>query len=163
MSTARSKVNDLLGPFLTDLLCGSPEPHHLPFVRKQGDGALGRAAGDCGWAVMQNDDDVINFIEARQWVFAKMMPQWPHECTVRKCQDPMEEQAEFEQAVVFIRADGERRTFEQRGRSSIYFDVDGCQYWTMGAPIEETVIISRAWLDCRERLAFGEGAESVEA
>ena len=40
------------------------------------------------------------------------------------------------------------------------FDIDGRQYWTMGAPIEETIIINRAWLDWQERLARGEGAES---
>ena len=69
----------------------------------------------------------------------------------------------FEQAVAFIRANGERRMFEPTGRSSVYFDIDGRQYWTMGAPIEETIIINRAWLDWRERLARGEGADSVEA
>ena len=91
------------------------------------------------------------------------MPQWPHEYTVRKFQDPKEEQAQFEQPVAFVRAHGERRTFEPTGRSSIYFDIDGRQYWTMGAPIEETIIINRAWLDWGEQLARGERAKSVEA
>ena len=91
------------------------------------------------------------------------MPQWPHEYTVRKSEDPKEEQALFEETVEFIRAQGERRTFEPTGKISIYFDIDGRQYWTMGAPIKETIIINRAWLDWRERLARGEGAESVEA
>ena len=103
------------------------------------------------------------FIETRQWVFAKTMPQWPHEYTVRQFQDPKEEQVEFEEAVAFIRAHGERRTFQPTGKSSIYFDTDGRQYWTMGAPIRETEIINRAWLDWRERLARGEGAESGNA
>ena len=70
---------------------------------------------------------------------------------------PKDEQALFEQAVVFIRTYGERRTFEPTGKSSVYFDIDGRQYWTMGAPIEETIIINRAWLDWRERLARGRG------
>ena len=112
---------------------------------------------------MQSEDDFRRFIDARQWVFAKTMPQWPHECTVRKFEDPQNEQAQFEKAVDFIRAHGEPRVFEPTGRSSVYFDIDGRQYWTMGAPIEETVIINRAWLDWRQRLARGEGAESGKA
>jgi hypothetical protein len=101
---------------------------------------------------MQTEDDFRRFIEMRQWIFAKTMPQWPHEYTVRKFEDPKAEQAAFEEAVAFIRAHGERRIFEPTGRSSVYFDIDSCQYWTMGAPIEETVIINRAWLDWQERL-----------
>ena len=69
----------------------------------------------------------------RHWRFAKTMPQWPHEYTVRKYEDPAEAQALFEEAVAFIRANGERRTFEPTGKSSLYFDIDGRQYWTMGA------------------------------
>lgn len=112
---------------------------------------------------MQSEDDFRKFVETRHWVFAKTMPQWPHEYTVRSFQDQKEEQTIFEQAVVFIRAHGEHRTFKPTGRSSVYFDIDGRQYWTMGAPVEETVIINRAWLDWQERLARGEGAESVKA
>ena len=109
---------------------------------------------------MQGEDDFRRFIDARQWAFAKTMPQWPHEYTVRKFEDPKNEQAQFEKAVAFIRAHGEPRVFEPTGRSSVYFDIDGRQYWTMGAPIEETIIINRAWLNWRDRLARGEGAES---
>ena len=112
---------------------------------------------------MQNEDEFRKFIESRHWCFAKTMPQWPHEYTVRKFEDPNNQQALFEQAVVFIRTYGERRTFEPTRKSSVYFDIDGRQYWTMGAPIEETVIINRAWLDWRERLARGEGTESGKA
>lgn len=104
---------------------------------------------------MQSEDNFRNFIQARHWRFAKTMPQLPHEYTVRKFQDPQVAQALFEQAVAFIRAQGERRIFEPTGKSAIYLDMDGRQYWTMGAPIEETVIINRAWLDLRERLAEG--------
>jgi hypothetical protein len=112
---------------------------------------------------MQSEDEFRRFIEERKWTFARSMPQWPHEYTVRKFQDPKDEQNVFEQAVAFIRNNGERRTFEPTGRSSVYFDIDGCQYWTMGASIEETIIINRAWLDWRERLARGEGAEGGKA
>ena len=105
---------------------------------------------------MQSEDDFRNFIETRHWCFAKTMPQWPHEYTVRKFEDPKEEQTLFEQAVAFIRTRGECRTFEPTGKSSVYFDIDGRQYWTMGASVEETIIINRAWLDWRERVARGD-------
>ena len=104
---------------------------------------------------MRSEDDFRKFVESRAWRYAKTMPQWPHEYTVRKFQDAEELRALFEQAVAFIRAEGERRIFEPTGKSSIYFDIDGRQYWTMGAPIEETVIINRAWLDWREKIAEG--------
>jgi hypothetical protein len=101
-------------------------------------------------------DDFKGFIGTRQWRCAKTMPQWPHEYTVRQFDDPQQDQAVFEEAVAFIRAKGERRRFEPTGKLSVYLDVDGRQYWTMGAPIEETIIINRAFLDWRERLARGE-------
>lgn len=77
---------------------------------------------------MLNEDDFRKFIETRQWVFAKTMPQWPHEYTVRQFQDSKEEQIQFEQAVAFIRARGQNRTFEPTGRSSVYFDIDARHY-----------------------------------
>jgi hypothetical protein len=104
---------------------------------------------------MRSENEFRNFVQARHWRFAKTMPQWPHEYTVRKFEDPQEDQAVFEQAVAFIREQGERRIFEPTGKSAIYLDMDGRQYWTMGASIKETVIINRAWLDWRERLAEG--------
>ena len=32
------------------------------------------------------------------------------------------------------------------GREYTYLDIDGYQYWTMGSPIEETIILNRAIL-----------------
>ena len=96
------------------------------------------------------------FVGKRNWRYAKTMPQWPHEYTVRRFDDPQDEQAWFEAAVNFIRRRGEARIFAPTGRTSIYLDVDGRQYWTMGAPVEETIIINRAWLDWKERLTRGE-------
>lgn len=104
---------------------------------------------------MDSVDEFRNFIGIRQWRYAKTMPQWPHEYTVRRYEDPEKDQALFEEAVGFIRTHGESREFEPTGKSAVYFDIDGRQYWTMGAPIEETIIINRARLDWRERLALG--------
>lgn len=101
---------------------------------------------------MESVDDFRIFIRMRQWRFAKTMPQWPHEYTVRRHDDPAEDQKLFEEAVAFVRAHGEVRTFEPTGSRYVYFDVDGQQYWTMGAPIHETTILNRAWLDWKDRL-----------
>ena len=101
-------------------------------------------------------DDARAYIGSVRWQFAKTMPQWPHEYTVRRFEDPQEQQALFERAVEFIRANGECRKFEPTGRMSVYLDIDERQYWTMGAPVEKTIIINRAWLDWRERLARGD-------
>src|SRR5665811_745735 len=97
-----------------------------------------------------------HFVRDRQWRYAKSMPQWPHEYTVRKFEDPAENQALFEAAVLYIRAHGEKRVFAPTRKSSVYLDLDGRQYWTMGAPAGETIIINRAWLDWQARLAAGE-------
>lgn len=106
--------------------------------------------------LMNSVDEFRHFIGIRHWRYAKTMPQWPHEYTVRRYDDPEEDQTLFEEAVAFIRAYGELRKFEPTGKSSVYLDIDGRQYWTMGAPVEETIIINRAWLDWGERLARGE-------
>lgn len=92
-------------------------------------------------------DDFKKFIGTRHWRYAKTMPQWPHEYTVRRYDDPQAGQTVFEEAVAFIRAHGERRTFEPTGNSFVYLDIDGRQYWTMGELVAETIIINRALLD----------------
>jgi hypothetical protein len=81
---------------------------------------------------MDTLEDFRGFVGKRNWRYAKTMPQWPHEYTVRRFDDPQEDQALFEKAVFFIRAHGELRTFEPTGKSSVYFNIDGRQYWTRG-------------------------------
>ena len=100
--------------------------------------------------------DFRRFVRTRRWYFAKTMPQWPHQYTVRRFDDSQRDQNQFEEAVGLIRTNGECRRFEPTGKSAIYLDIDGRQYWTMGAPVEETTIINRAWCDWRARLARGE-------
>ena len=105
---------------------------------------------------MDTIEDFKRFVRKRSWRYAATMPQWPHEYTVRRFDDPQDEQGLFEAAVNLIRAQEEPRVFVPTGKTSIYLDVEGRQYWTMGAPVEETIVINRAWLDWRERLARGE-------
>jgi hypothetical protein len=79
------------------------------------------------------------FIAASTWRFAKTMPDAPHEYTLRR---NAASDAAFEAAVVFIREHGDERAWG--GRAYTYLDVDGWSYWTMGAPLDETILINRA-------------------
>lgn len=102
-------------------------------------------------------DTTFSLEEARRyvahvhWRFAVTMPQWPHEYTVRDWEPSRED--EFESFVRLIREQGERRPWP-RGATvpkyhNIYFELDGWQYWTMGAPISETTVINRARIDSK--------------
>ena len=78
-----------------------------------------------------------DFVDSETWTFAKTMPKWPHEYLVR---DGVDVQL-FEELVHHIRLRGrEGRFYDQ---VFVYFEEDGLLYWTMGAPVGETVIINR--------------------
>ena len=64
----------------------------------------------------------------------------PHEYTVRDWKP--QEQAEFEEAVIFIRENGVPEQFWRK--TFIYFYADGHKYWTMGSPLDQTILINRA-------------------
>ena len=82
-------------------------------------------------------DEIVNFIETEKWTFAKTMPEWPHEYIVR---ERVDEQL-FLKMVELIREFGYEGNFYSK--PIVYFDHNGLTYWTMGAPIEETIIINR--------------------
>src|SRR5689334_11973502 len=89
------------------------------------------------------------YIAEVHWRFAKTMPQWPHEYTVRQLAADLEPQ--FFELVALIRREGivkpwPREAREPRYRLN-YLALDGWEYWTMGAPIAETTVINRARLD----------------
>jgi hypothetical protein len=81
--------------------------------------------------------DLKQFVDGEEWTFAKTMPEWPHEYIVRKCVDG----ELFEQLVRHIRKHGYEGRFYHR--LITYYDEAGIVYWTMGAPLEETIIINR--------------------
>jgi hypothetical protein len=85
-----------------------------------------------------------NFVREAKWTFAKTMPEWPHEYIVRARVD----QNLFEQLVHHIRANGIEGAFYED--KFIYFEADGLLYWTMGAPVDETIIINR----CRKESSY---------
>jgi hypothetical protein len=80
------------------------------------------------------------FVVSSAWIFAKTMPDNPHWYTLRK--DANVHSSSFNNAVEYIRNHGETRLF--CGRKYIEFDYDGYTYWTMGSPVEETILINRA-------------------
>ncbi len=85
--------------------------------------------------------DVEAFIAANDWTFAKTMPQSPHWYLHR---DRCSSSADFVAVVEFIREHGERRTFGKR--RYVYLDIGEFTYWTMGSPIDQTIILNRAEL-----------------
>jgi len=85
------------------------------------------------------------FVAACTWTFAKTYAStWPHEYIVRGKVD----EALFIQLVQHIRAHGYEGRFY--AKPITYFDEDGLVYWTMGSPLEETIIVNR----CREEQSY---------
>ena len=85
-------------------------------------------------------DKLREMIARCQWTFAKTMPWAPHEYIVRgKC--PLAD----EDFVYFVNMQREHGVKEHWGKYfHPYLYIDDYKYWTMGAPIEETIIINRA-------------------
>jgi hypothetical protein len=89
-------------------------------------------------------DDLRHFVNGEHWTYAKTMPEWPHEYLVRDRVDT----ALFERLVTHIRANGYEGHFYQK--TITYYGEAGLVYWTMGAPVDETIIINR----CRKEASF---------
>lgn len=84
-----------------------------------------------------------------KWQYARTMPQYPHEYTIRDWNPALI--PTFRAFVMLIRATGTvvpwpappkkaRYNFE-------YLPIDGWKYWSMGYPVEETTVINRALLE----------------
>ena len=87
------------------------------------------AVGERAW--------MVDYIASVRWRDAKSGP--PHAYTVRAWD---QRPGAFEQAVNLIRSRGHVEAFY--GHHYVYLTIDGLKYWTMGAPLEETIIINRA-------------------
>jgi hypothetical protein len=82
--------------------------------------------------------ELRNLLKSAEFRYAKTMPQFPHHYTLRKTWN---NQA-FDETVKAIRELGVTRMFGNR--QYIYYDFDGYTYWTMGSPIDQTILINRA-------------------
>ncbi len=89
---------------------------------------------------------IRDFISTSKWAYAKTMPEWPHEYIVR---DKIDE-VQFTEMVKHIRKHGYIGNFYKK--QITYFDDQGMVYWTMGAPIKETIIINR----CKKENTYDE-------
>jgi len=96
-------------------------------------------------------EELRAFVQESRWKFAKSMPQTPHEYTLRR---EAKNEALFERMVIHIRQVGYHRKW---GKTSYtYLDIDGWQYWTMGAPLgptgtyaqTDTTLMNRTKLKC---------------
>lgn len=94
-------------------------------------------------------DDAAAYIEEVRWQFAKTMPRDPHEYTLWKWRPSTKEA--FRSFVQLIRAEGYQADWPPNSRNPryrhTYLDVGEHKYWTMGAPLEDTILINRARLD----------------
>jgi len=84
-------------------------------------------------------EEIRGFIDSVRWRFASTMPEFPHEYTIREWN--MEVEDTFISFIEYIRKYGYQKRFFKK--MIIYCDIGDYTYWTMGAPIEETVVINR--------------------
>lgn len=77
-------------------------------------------------------------LETQEYRYAKTMPKWPHWYTLRKT---WSDDSAFIFAVETIREHGFTEHFA--GKPFRAFALNGWKYWTMGSPIEETILINR--------------------
>jgi hypothetical protein len=85
------------------------------------------------------DAEILNFIEHSRWKYAKSMPQMPHYYTLRACAP---NESEFERFAMHIRAVGYKEKFGKTRYT--YLNVGEWKYWTMGSPLDQTILINRA-------------------
>lgn len=90
---------------------------------------------------MKTIQEFTDFVRDKKWIFAKTYAdRAPHEYIVK---DKLSEEDKllFEEAVLFIRGKGFPAFFG--GYEHIYLYDDGHYYWTMGDPVDETIILNR--------------------
>ncbi len=84
-------------------------------------------------------DQVAEGFEICPWRMAMTMPENPHQYTLKK--EWSDEPAFFESVVQFIRECGYDEPFA--GKNYTLLDVNEHKYWTMGAPLYDTILINR--------------------
>lgn len=92
-----------------------------------------------------DDVQMEEFVNNFDWIFAKTYAKKaPHEYIVKtKISDP-DLRKKFDEVVIYIREAGfDAYYFKRRGK---YYVLDDYYYWTMGAPVNETIILNRAKL-----------------
>ncbi len=113
--------------FLDGFLYFEQDPQKLKWQRKFG-------------LPSEDMEKVRRMVSRCHWTFAKTMPWGPHEYIVRgKC--PLSE----EEFLFFIDKQRNFGKIERWGKYiTPYLYIDDYKYWTMGAPVEETIVMNRA-------------------
>jgi hypothetical protein len=86
----------------------------------------------------QELQQVGSLLLRQEWIFAKTMPEDPRWYTLREgwaCD------ADFVHVVTRMREAGEEEVYKGRRRRVLH--VNGMKYWTMGAPLPQTILINR--------------------
>jgi len=93
-----------------------------------------------GGLFLDDKEKIRSMIARCEWTFAKTMPWCPHEYIVRgKC--PLSE----DEFLYFIDMQRGYGKIERWGKYiTPYLYIDDYKYWTMGAPVEETIVMNRA-------------------
>jgi hypothetical protein len=87
-----------------------------------------------------------DFIAHRKWREAVTYRETaPHEYTIRAWEVGGQANQDFDQFTIYVRRFGYPDFFYKIRH--IYWAVDGFKYWTMGWPVEQTVVINRAHVD----------------
>ncbi len=81
-------------------------------------------------------DQIVRAFEDAHWKTAKS---GDHAYTIK---DNWKSDREFNEVVQYIRDFGVKRWFY--GREYTYLDIDQYQYFSMGAPVKDTILINRA-------------------
>jgi len=93
-------------------------------------------------------EDARHYISKVRWQFAKTMPQWPHEYTVRTWSPQLE--TDFLDLASLIRRVGVVKPWPPDSVDPRYhhhyLELDGWEYWTMAESLPDTSLINRARL-----------------
>ena len=84
---------------------------------------------------------------AQEWIYARTMPDDPHWYTLRK---RWKRDEDFAWTVETICRYGYEGIYE--GWPYTVLNIDDMRYWTMGASVEETILINRKYLTLRADL-----------
>ena len=83
---------------------------------------------------------VVDALLSCKWIYAKTMPYAPHWYTLKK---DWHQKISFDAVVLYIRKHGYK---EKYGKSwYIKLNIRDMQYWTMGSPLPQTILINRAF------------------
>lgn len=85
------------------------------------------------------------FINRNKWIFGRTYAKFaPHEYVVKDRLSPADIKV-FEEFTLFIRDFGYPAYYGNR--LQMYYTIGDYYYWTMGAPVDDTIILNRARTD----------------